>query len=284
MKSLLVSTVALLLVACSSAKVEQKVDSAKSDVVEQKTVVEAAPAPAAKIDKTYVYPGPSFLILLKTKADVFKLTDAQKVTFDDRLKSTQPKVKKLAMALMGLEKEIKMLSIEKKPGGEILSKATEAVALRKEIAGLKSECHTFVKTTLNDEQWNQLVKLYPTASPFNERPQKGERVAHINPLPNYMKVIKRGDVTLTDAQKGIFATWSETNSPKIVEFGAKIIELEKKVYENSLAGDESTIPTLVDEIGMLRVQVITLKTNCRDLLIAQLDDKQWATVVAGIDE
>lgn len=292
MKSLLISTVAVLLVACSSAKVEQKVDPAAQEVVEQKVdtaaqeVVERTPAVEmdhadhAKIDRTHFYSGPRLMMVIKAKGELLNLTEEQKKEFEQWRAENHPKSKERAMKIKALEKEIEILSIAKAPLVDLLAKSSEILVLRKELATIKTECQSKLKTALNTEQWKQVVEIYKADHPFNARLEKPVLVSHINPLPNYMGVIKHTEsFVLTDAQKENFANWSKENGPKVMALGKKIMELEKTIYDKSLAGETTELSALMDEIGVARTEILTIKTKCRDNLIAQLDEAQWTALV-----
>ncbi len=103
-------------------------------------------------------------------------------------------------------------------------------------------------------------------------------IGHVNPLPNYMKIIvDKGDkLDLTKTQKENFSAWQTVNNPKVMKLTKEIMSLEKKVNNLSLKKESKEVLLVkIDEIASLRKEIAVLKTECRDNLIKTLSEEQW---------
>ncbi len=103
-------------------------------------------------------------------------------------------------------------------------------------------------------------------------------IGHVNPLPNYMKVIvNKGDkLDLTETQKENFSSWQTVNNPKVMKLTKEIMYLEKEVNNLSLKKEsKETLLSKIDEIADLRRKIAIIKTKCRDNLIKTLSENQW---------
>ncbi len=116
-----------------------------------------------------------------------------------------------------------------------------------------------------------------------QRISKKKMIRHVNPLPNYMKVIvNKGDrLDLTKIQKENFSAWQIVNNPKVMKLTKEIMSLEKEVNGLSLNKEQKEVLlSKVDEIAALRNEIAIIKIECRDNLIETLSENQWQKLLA----
>lgn len=136
--------------------------------------------------------------------------------------------------------------------------------------------------TLRPDQWTALIEKYHNKYPFVERTKVMEVMRHVNPVPNYMQIInKEADARgSTDEQKSTFAAWSSEHHPHMMEMANSIIALEKEIYKASLEKKtEGEILEKIDEIAKLRNDIVTTKTESRNILVNTLEAKQWTNLI-----
>jgi len=102
---------------------------------------------------------------------------------------------------------------------------------------------------------------------------------HINPMPNFMKVIMmHGDeLDLSEKQQADLAAWREKTRPVMSNLKKMTIQAENKVLSMSL-NDASEEELLVQyaEIEKLRRNIAETKIKCRSNMKNILTDKQFA--------
>ena len=85
---------------------------------------------------------------------------------------------------------------------------------------------------------------------------------------------------ISEEQQKTLGNWSGENHPKMMQMAQQIQNLEKEIYQASLNKEPKTgILNQINEIGKLRVNVVSKKTNCRDLVIKTLSPEQWNLLI-----
>ncbi len=105
-----------------------------------------------------------------------------------------------------------------------------------------------------------------------------EHMAHANPVPNYVSVIKKNTeaLELTQEQINQVMAWNKANSTKMHEMVMSVIDGEIKMKQASLAGaDAQSILNTAKEVHETRIKIIEGKTRCRDHIKSILSDDQW---------
>ena len=111
-----------------------------------------------------------------------------------------------------------------------------------------------------------------------EREEMMVLISHVNPLPNYMQTINDNTekFKISEEQQKTLGNWSSENHPKMMQMAQQVQNLEKEIYQASLYKEpKAGIFNKINEIGKLRVDVVSKKTNCRDLVIKTLSPEQW---------
>jgi len=107
----------------------------------------------------------------------------------------------------------------------------------------------------------------------------GDVIYHINPMPNYMKVIMRhGDeLDLSEKQQADLAEWREKTRPVMSGLKKMTLQAENKIRSMSL-GNASEEELLVQyaEIEKLRRNIAETKIKCRSNMKNILTDEQFA--------
>ena len=239
----------------------------------------------AKADKTETalsidnyFPGPNLMKYIVSENNGLALNEDQEKTFAKWREMNHPGIQEKLMQISQLETEIKSLSLAGVDAEEILKKEAESEELRSEIANTKFLCHNLIRETLNPEQWETLVTGYETNFPLLERSKMKEVMQHVNPVPNYMKIIESDSnvLDLSPEQEAKFEAWRAKYHPQMMEMANQIIDLEREIYNGSLHKEQKEdLLSGVVRINELRTEIVRTKTNCRDMLMHTLDEGQW---------
>lgn len=231
------------------------------------------------------FSGANLMKFILLENNGLSLTEEQQEILATWREENHSKIQEKMQQLAKLESDMKSLSIAGMKSEEISKKEYDAETLRKNIADTKFTCHSIVAKTLNSEQWEILVTGYEKNFPFIERPKMMDVIQHVNPVPNYMKVIESDSkmLGLSLEQESKFEAWRIENHPKIIEMANQIMSLEREIYEESLQKQEKDVLVKkVMHINQLRADIIKRKTNCRNMLMETLDDNQWEKLVKKI--
>ena len=107
----------------------------------------------------------------------------------------------------------------------------------------------------------------------------GDVMYHINPMPNYMKVIMRhGDeLNLSEKQQAELAEWREKTRPVMSGLKKMTLQAENKVRSMSLSNaSEEELLVQYAEIETLRHTIAETKIKCRSNMKNVLTDEQFA--------
>ncbi|MCP3848736.1 MAG: hypothetical protein GY694_00655 [Gammaproteobacteria bacterium] len=109
-------------------------------------------------------------------------------------------------------------------------------------------------------------------------------MAHANPVPNYMSIIKKNaaKLELNKEQTEKVMVWKKKNGPKMAAMVQSVIDGEMKIRMASIDGiSQKEITAMADELMDTRKKIILGKTTCRDYMMNVLTDSQWKQL-AGI--
>ena len=175
------------------------------------------------------FPGPNLMKYVVSEDNGLALTVDQEKTFAKWREMNHPGIQEKLMQISQLETEIKSLSRAGVDAEEILQKEAESEELRSAIANTKFLCHNLIRETLNPEQWETLVTGYETNFPLLERSKMKEVMQHVNPVPNYMKIIESDSnvLDLSPEQEAKFEAWRAKYHPQMMEMANQIIDLER---------------------------------------------------------
>ena len=224
------------------------------------------------------FPGPNLMKYIVSENNGLNLSEDQEKTLAKWREMNHTKIQEKLMQISQLETEMKSLSLAGVKAEEILKKETEAEVLRSEIANTKFHCHNLIVETLSPRQWETLVSGYEKDFPLLERSKMKQVMQHVNPVPNYMKVIEsdRGVLDLSPGQESKFEAWRVEYHPKMMEMANQIMDLEREIYTGSLHKEpKEDLLKKIEQINQLRTEIVQTKTNCRDMLMDSLDDGQW---------
>ncbi len=192
-------------------------------------------------------------------------------------KDKSPQAVKMANRIKELEGEMYQQSLANTVKKTLVNQLEETLKLRTSLAALKIECRDEVLEILNEKQWNDLLEMYQSKMPFNNKTEMTALIKHVNPLPNYMQLVKTDVITLDKKQEENLSKWSSENHPKMMELAGKVNTLEKEVYLLSMQKEsKANILKKVAEIADIKKQIVITKTDCRDNLISNiLTEDQW---------
>lgn len=271
--------IGMILISCKEQKATQTnsgneiQEITKADMTESDVTIEA------------YFPGANLMKFIVLENNGLSLTEEQQEIFAMWREENHSKIQETMQQVAKLESEMKSLSLADMKVEEIAKKEDDAEKLRKTIADTKFTCHSLVAETLNTEQWKILVTEYEKNFPFIERPKIMDVIQHVNPVPNYMKVIESDSkmLGLSLEQESKFEAWRVENHPKMTEMANQIISLEREIYDGSFQQQEKEVLLKkVMQINQLRADIIKKKTHCRNMLMETLDDNQWEKLVKKI--
>jgi Spy/CpxP family protein refolding chaperone len=104
---------------------------------------------------------------------------------------------------------------------------------------------------------------------------------HINPMPNYMKVIMmHGDeLDLNDKQQAELAAWREKTRPAMSNLKKSTLQAENELRSMSLSNaSEDELLAQYAEIAKLRRTIAETKIKCRSNMKNVLTEEQFAKV------
>ena len=264
--------IGMTFVSCKEQKAPESTSSEKISEI----------ANAEKVKSTLTiedyFPGPNLMKYVVLENNGLDLSEDQEKTFAQWREMNHSKIQEKIMRISTLETEMKALSLTGVKAEEILEKEAEAEMLRSDIANTKFLCHNLLMETLSPEQWQTLVTGYEKDFPFLERSKMMQVMQHVNPVPNFMKVIESDSnvLDLSPDQESKFEAWRLENHPKMMEMANQIIDLERQIYTGSLQKEQKEdLQKKVVQINQIRAEIVETKTNCRDMLMDTLDEGQW---------
>jgi len=220
---------------------------------------------------------PLYMNVILNNKEALHIDKEQYQKFVEISKNKSPEAVKTAKNIIEIEKKLYQLSLDNAKKKDLLNNLEESIKLRTSLANMKLDCRSKVLKILNEEQWNALLKMYKEKMPFNNKTEMASLIKHVNPLPNYMQLIKGVDIKLDKVQEEKLSKWSGENHPRMMELAEKVNMLEKNVYELSMNKEsKENILKKVDEIADIKKQIVITKTDCRDNLINNiLSEDQW---------
>jgi hypothetical protein len=108
-------------------------------------------------------------------------------------------------------------------------------------------------------------------------------MAHVNPVPNYMSIIKvnADKLGLNDEQKAKVLDWKNKKGKKMAAMVQGVMDAEAKIKAASIEGsDAKEITTMAQDLMDKRMKIITNKTECRDYMSNILTKAQWKQLMA----
>ncbi len=220
---------------------------------------------------------PNYMNFILKNKEVLSIDKKQYQKLEEIRKVKSPKAVKAAYSIKEIVENIYQLSLDNIEKEPLLNNLEKSLILRNSLAKMKLDCRNKILEILNEEQWNELLKMYKEKLPFDNKTEMTSLIEHVNPLPNYMQLIKKLYVKLDKEQEEKLSKWSNQNHPRMMELAAKVNTLEKEVYELSMNRETSeNILKKVNEIANVKKQIVITKTDCRDNLKNNILSKnQW---------
>jgi len=106
---------------------------------------------------------------------------------------------------------------------------------------------------------------------------------HANPLPNFMKIIKKhGDqLALNEKQSAALAAWRKNNNKVVHDLANAVMAAEKALHDAAFTdASQAELQDLMDKALHLRLQLAQRKMRCRDNMRSILNENQWQKVVS----
>jgi len=222
-------------------------------------------------------PLPNYMTVILSNIEVLNIDEKQHQQLLTISKEKSPQAVGMATKVGEIERKLYKSSLDNAKK-EILAKDfEESLTLRTNLVTMKLDCRDHVVEILSEKQWNDLVALYQEKMPFNNKTEMTILIKHVNPLPNYMQLIRDGVIQLDEGQEDKLSKWSMEHHPRMMELAGAVNTLENDVYNLSINKElKEAILQKVTEIAALKRQIVLTKTDCRDNLINNiLSKEQW---------
>ncbi|NOQ92867.1 MAG: hypothetical protein GQ552_09165 [Flavobacteriaceae bacterium] len=281
MKNLRIKLTSILLLALIFTSCKENVNTEKQAIEETVQTEVKTERNNKNSDKTEVMlhatSQPNYMNFILKNKETLNIDKEQYQKLEEIKKVNSPKAVETAYSIKKIEEKIYQLSLDNIEKESLLNNLEETLELRTSLADTKLDCRNKVLEILNEEQWNELLKMYKEKMPFDNKTEMTSLIKHVNPLPNYMQLIKNKDVKLDKEQEEKLTEWSNQNHPGMMKLAAKVNTLEKEVYELSMNKETSkNILKKVNEIADVKKQIVITKTDCRDNLKNNILSKgQW---------
>ena len=233
---------------------------------------------AAKLEvMMHANPLPNYMKLVLDNIEVLEIDEKQHQQLLAISKEKSPQAVGMAKKVSEVEKKIFQSSLDNVEKEVLAKDFEESLELRTSLVTMKLDCRDQVLEILNEKQWNDLVVLYKEKMPFNNKTEMSALINHVNPLPNYMQMIRDGVIQLDEVQDDKLSEWSGDNHARMMELAGTVDSLENDVYDLSLNNEpREIILQKVAEIASVKRQIVITKTDCRDNLISNiLSKEQW---------
>jgi len=260
------------------------VSSCKENVNKENETTQTAPKVDLKTDQSdkfevmqHATPLPRYMSVILSNKDLLNIDAKQEQQLTAISKGKSPKAVKTAYKIVEIEKEIHQLSLDNAKKELLATNFEKSLLLRTNLAIMKLDCRDNVLEILNEQQWKDLIALYQEKLPFDNKTDMIALITHVNPLPNYMQFIQNDVIKLDEGQDEKLSEWSAKNHPRMMELANTVIALEKNIYELSMNKEpREEILSNINEIAIIKRQIIATKTDCRDNLINNiLSKEQW---------
>ncbi|MCW8928810.1 MAG: hypothetical protein OQL19_01075 [Gammaproteobacteria bacterium] len=130
-----------------------------------------------------------------------------------------------------------------------------------------------------------LSLIFSTSLVYADQNEFMRHMAHANPVPNYMSIIKvnADKLGLNEEQKSKVMAWKKKNGKKMADMVSSVIEGEAQIKNASMDGvSQSEISIMTKKLMDTRAKIIAGKTICRDYMMDVLSKEQWQQLVAII--
>ena len=108
----------------------------------------------------HVNPMPNLMMVIKKKSAELNLTPEQQKALAARRDQSNPVFKDQVSQVRKLENEIMQAALDGADKVALMKKVDEMLAVRRSIAERKVNCRDNMKTILNEEQYNIVIKSY----------------------------------------------------------------------------------------------------------------------------
>ncbi len=133
--------------------------------------------------------------------------------------------------------------------------------------------------------------LYASGQGYSNHPMKAGKgqkqhkmaIKHVNPLPNFMQVVRKfgEQLNLNDKQQAALKKWREKNGTEVKSLVKATMAAEKKLHAAAFShASQHDLQDLMDKVLSLRLQVAKKKIACRENMRKVLDNNQWEKLVS----
>ena len=232
---------------------------------------------ATKKKMRHISPAPHLVHYSLEHSDELNLTKEQKKFVKDLEEELHPNGMKFAKGIIKGEKQIKVDSFNKKPMANILKSYQEIENNRRMLTTVKVEAAYKLKAYLSKEKWNQLTLNYKKRYAVDFQTQKMQLMKHVNPLPNYISIIKKKEnLNLNQTQEQKLAAWQKKNNSRMWKYADQVIKKENLLTQAVFSGkSKKEVLNLLEDSLKVRRKIATQKTTCREYVSKVLTEEQW---------
>lgn len=127
-----------------------------------------------------------------------------------------------------------------------------------------------------------LSMILLTLSSLDAKMPTGQKytLKHANPMPNLMRIVVGNAEILNVTPKQLvkIKIWMKASKPKIKAMINKVVTQEAILLESALTTDNDSAKEAKEMLDT-RLQIITMKTKCRETLKSILTKEQYVSVI-----
>jgi hypothetical protein len=172
----------------------------------------------------HISPAPHLVHFSLENQQTLNLSSDQIKFLENIEKDLHPKGMKFAKAIMKNEKKIKQQSISKTSYKEIMLTYSDIENSRRGLAKLKIKAALRLKKQLTKGQWQKLKTAY-AQNYEQDLSNKMVMMKHVNPVPNYMKLIKMNqELELSKDQQAKINQWQKDKHTIMMNYAKKVVK------------------------------------------------------------
>lgn len=233
----------------------------------------------------HVSPMPNLMMMIQANAAELELDNEQMSKVHHWRKHNMMASKMHMQNIMELEKEIKEVALEGMAKDEFQDLKDELMSERAGLMDLKYRCVTTMQATLEDWQWEKLMKIRDQqmrAMDSGSNDNEIKAFLRASPMPKLMAVIlMNGDqLNMSAEQKQALENWRLKNMNHWALLFDQVLTAEKAMTKDALAlVSAEKLEKEYAEVLAKRTEMAKMSLACRDNMRKVLNDEQWDKLI-----
>jgi len=245
----------------------------------------AAPKTKMQVAK-HVSPMPNLMMLVHMNAAELALDDEQLASVQEWKQTHQAQVQFLMSDILETEQALHDATLEGLDKAEKDELRDDLLASRRELIDIKHRCVTNLQTTLDDEQWQQLMtvraKMMRAVASNNKGGNEIQAFLRVSPMPKLMAIIlmHNQELALDASQSKALENWRLKNMNHWAGLFDDVLTHEKRITQSAINMESAAeLMTDFERMAEKRHQMAKMSLACRDHMKQVLNAQQWQKVV-----